>query len=206
MKIAVFGATGRVGNRVVNQAAEEKIEVNALVRDRTKAQEMIPSAHLIEGDVLNPEDVEATIHGCDIVFSGLGTDKTTTLSQAMPVIIRTMDKYDVERIITIGTAGILNSRIEEKSYRFQTSESKRRQTFAAEEHLFAFKALSQSGLSWTILCPTYLPDGEAAGSIRHEVNYLPADGKKITVGDTAQFAFDEIKKARFPQVRVGLSE
>ncbi|MFD2924380.1 NAD(P)-dependent oxidoreductase [Halobacillus naozhouensis] len=206
MKIAVFGATGRVGSRVVNKATEENIEVNALVRDRARAQEMIPNAHLIEGNAKNPEDVEATIQGCDIVFSGLGTDKTTTLSQAVRAMIQSMNKYKVDRIITIGTAGILNSRVEEGSYRFQTSESKRRQTFAAEEHLFVFGALTGSNLSWTILCPTYLPDGEAAGRIRHEVNYLPVDGKKITVGDTAQFAFEEIKESRFPRSRVGLSE
>ncbi|UOR13235.1 NAD(P)-dependent oxidoreductase [Halobacillus amylolyticus] len=206
MKIAIFGATGRVGRRVVNMAIRENIEVNALVRDIKKAEQIIPEASLIKGDVTNSKDIETTIQGCELVFSALGTDKTDTLSKAIPMIIHLMKKHQIARMITIGTAGILNSRLEENKFRFETNESKRRLTFAAREHLSVFKALSQSNLSWTILCPTYLPEGEAEGHIRYEPNFLPEGGKKITVGDTAQFAFQEIKSARFPHLRVGLSD
>ncbi|UOQ92721.1 NAD(P)H-binding protein [Halobacillus shinanisalinarum] len=206
MKLAVFGATGRVGSRVVNMAVRENIEVNAHVRDIKRAEQIIPEANLIKGDVTKSKDVEATLRDCELVFSALGTDKTDTLSKAIPIMIQLMKKHQVERIITIGTAGILNSRFEENKFRFETNESKRRLTFAAEEHLSVFKTLSQSSLSWTILCPTYLPDGEAEGRVRYEQNFLPEGGKKITVGDTAQFAFQEIKTPRFPHLRVGLSD
>lgn len=203
MKIAIFGATGRVGQRVLNHALENEIEVRALVRNHHQMNET-PSVEWINGDVKNAEDVKKTIQGCDLVFSGLSTDKSDTLSQAIPHIIEAMVSEDIQRIVTIGTAGILNSRGEPDKFRFQTSESKRKLTFAAEEHAKVYQALSESNLEWTIVCPTYLPDGDAQGSIRFEKNFLPEDGKKITVGDTAQFAYQELFGKKYVGARVGV--
>ena len=50
-----------------------------------------------------------------------------------------------------------------------------------------FKIISeQSKLEWTIVCPTYLPDGERLGKYRTESNYLPEGGIEISVSDTAE--------------------
>ncbi|MFG6149555.1 NAD(P)-dependent oxidoreductase [Halobacillus sp. B23F22_1] len=205
MKIAIFGATGRVGSTVTNLALQEGFDVKALVRDKEKAESIIPGAHIVHGQVEDHKAVEQTIEGCDLVFSALNTDKTDTLSTATPVIIQMMVKHNISRIITIGTAGILNSRTEKGKYRYQSNESKRRSTFAAEEHEKAYQALNKSALDWVILCPTYLPDGDTEGKIRYEENHLPENGKKITVTDTARFALEEIKKEEFHHTRVGLS-
>ncbi|MCP3032464.1 NAD(P)H-binding protein [Halobacillus sp. A1] len=205
MKIAVFGATGRVGSNVVQLALQAGWEIKALVRDLPKAESLIPGAHLIEGDATISEDVEKTIQGCDLVFSALSTDKTDTLSRAIPLIIEHTISHRIDRIITVGTAGILNSRLEKGKYRYQSKESKRRSTFAAEEHQKVYQSLAKSNLDWVILCPTYLPDGENEGEVRYEENFLPEGGTRITVKDTALFAFKEIKENEFHYTRVGLS-
>lgn len=204
MKLAVFGATGRVGQKVIELALQKGWEVRALVRDPLKANGISSEAVKIVGDVKNREDVQNTLKGCDLVFSGLSTDKTDTLSKAIPIIIEEMNKVTIKRIVTIGTAGILNSRFEKDKYRFETSESKRKKTFAAEEHKKVYEALSKSELDWTIVCPTYLPDGGESGNVRYERSILPEDGKKITVGDTARFAFTELTANRFIHDRVGI--
>src|SRR5699024_1305207 len=80
---------------------------------------------------------------CDVVISALNTDKNNTLSRIMPLIIKAMTSYDLSRIITIGTAGILNSRNEPDLYRFQSSESKRKTTTAAKDHLAAYELLEK---------------------------------------------------------------
>ncbi|WJE16758.1 NAD(P)H-binding protein [Halobacillus sp. ACCC02827] len=204
MKIAVFGATGRVGSLVVKHAIKRGFAVKALVRDRSKAEAMIPDAELIVGDTKEEAAVRQTLDGCDLVFSGLSTDKTDTLTTSFPHIIRVMKEKGISRIVTIGTAGILNSRHEEGKFRFETNESKRKQTFAAEEHAQVYRLLQASDLEWTIICPTYLPDGGKEGIVRYEINKLPEDGKKITVADTAEFAMQEMIDSRFPQKRVGI--
>ncbi|WP_173917035.1 NAD(P)-dependent oxidoreductase [Halobacillus sp. Marseille-Q1614] len=205
MKIAVFGATGRVGSRVTQLALEDGHHVQSLVRDLSKSETIIPGARLIAGDAADQEAVRQTLEGCDLVFSALSTDKAYTLTESIPLIIEQMRALEIPRIVTIGTAGILNSRFEEGKFRFQTSESKRRSTFAAEEHAKVYSLLKESPLDWTIICPTYLPDGESQGPVRYEENLLPEGGKKITVEDTAQFAYGELISQRFLNTRVGIS-
>ncbi|RWZ55248.1 NAD-dependent epimerase/dehydratase family protein [Halobacillus fulvus] len=203
MKIAVFGATGRVGTQFVRLALKEGHQVRALIRTPEKADH-IKGAEWVQGDAKDPESIEKALEGCDLVFSGLSTDKTDTLSVAVPLIIEEMERQNLKRIVTIGTAGILNSRYEDGKFRFETSESKRKLTFAAEQHRNVFEAFSHSNLEWTIVCPTYLPDGVEQGNVRFEKDYLPEDGKKVTVGDTARFAYDELWKGEFIGSRVGI--
>lgn len=82
---------------------------------------------LIEGNVLNPNDIQKAAECNDIIVSALSTDGSTTLSEAMPLIIETMSQQGIKRIITIGTAGILQSRTDKNLLRYQSNESKRRQ-------------------------------------------------------------------------------
>ncbi|WP_226576663.1 NAD(P)-dependent oxidoreductase [Halobacillus litoralis] len=204
MKIAVLGGTGRVGSKVIQQAIDQQIKVKALVRDKDKADALIPKAEHVVGDVRKEEDIQTVLHDCDYVFSSLSTDKTDTLSQSTPLVIKEMNKQGLKRIVTIGTAGILNSRYEKGKYRFETSESKRSKTFAAEEHAKVYEMFRDSSLDWTIICPTYLPDGHKQGDVRYEMDLLPEGGKKITVDDTAQFAFHALMENKFLYHRVGI--
>ncbi|SEB09024.1 Putative NADH-flavin reductase [Thalassobacillus cyri] len=204
MKIAVFGATGRIGSVFTGLAEDSGWEVNALIRNPHKIPPSLRKVNVIEGNASRRSDVEATIKGCDAVFVGLGTDKTDTLSVSAPLITEAMKKYNVIRAVIIGTAGILDSRYQPGKYRFETPESKRKSTAAAEEHLKAYQAWKASGLDWTYICPTYLPDGDVQGDVRFERSYLPENGKKVTVGDTASFAFDTLVQEKFIQQRIGI--
>jgi len=65
--------------------------------------------------------------------------------------------------------------------------------------------LKQSTLDWTIVCPTYLPDGERLGEYRVERDYLPVDGAKIHVPDTAEFTYKQINSDQYIKSRVGIA-
>lgn len=101
--------------------------------------------------------------------------------------------------------GILDSRYEPGKYRFETNESKRKQTRAAKEHAKVYEMLKESSLDWTIICPTYLPDGTAIGVYRTERNVLPEGGTSISVGDTADFLYRELVTGEYVGYRVGLA-
>ena len=204
MNITIFGATGRVGKEFLRHALEDGLHVTALVRTPSK---VTPHENLtiLQGDIREYASVNQAIEGADAVFSAIGTDKTTTLTEAIPLVIEAMNKENVKRIITIGTAGILQSHANPEEYRFQSTESKRRLTFAAEEHSKVYEQLATTNLEWTIVCPTYLPDGEATGQWRIERKFLPLDGIKISVGDTAFFAYKELLDPQFINSRVGLA-
>ncbi|QHJ69346.1 NAD(P)-dependent oxidoreductase [Planococcus halotolerans] len=203
MKLAIFGATGRVGSEILKRALEDGHQVTAL--QRSPKLDKHPNLETVFGNVREGKDVERTIAGADAVFSALGTDKTTTLTDALPFIIESMERHGIKRIITIGTAGILNSRLEEGKLRYQGGDSNRKMTFAAEEHEKAFRLLEQTDLEWTIVCPTYLPDGEAKGGYRVEKDFLPEGGKEISTSDTGEFAYQQLEDSAFVRSRVGIA-
>ncbi|PSL45186.1 putative NADH-flavin reductase [Salsuginibacillus halophilus] len=206
MKIAVFGATGRTGSGIIKELTARGYNVQALVRPRPEMPDMPENVQIIQGDAKNKADIAQALEGADAVISALSTDKSDTLTTAVPLIIEAMQEKGIQKILTIGTAGILNARTEPDLYRFQSSESRRSTTRAAEEHARAYEALAASSLRWTVLCPTYLPDGEAHGNYRLEENVLPENGSSITTADTAKAAVEVFEKApAFESMRVGLA-
>ena len=69
MKIAIFGASGRIGSRIVNEALNRGHDVTAVMRhveDYT-----IERLHLkvAKGDLFNSQDVESAVFDHDAVVS-----------------------------------------------------------------------------------------------------------------------------------------
>ncbi|OIK08943.1 SDR family oxidoreductase [Bacillus sp. MUM 13] len=204
MNLLILGATGRVGSHLVTYALQEGHHVTALVRSPEKIEISDEKLAVLEGNVLQIKDIQAALHGCDAVISALNTDKTTTLSDSIPRICDAMKKEGITRLVTVGTAGILQSRLEPDKLRYQSSESRRRSAAAAIEHHKVYTFLKDSGLEWTIVCPTYLPDGIRTGSYRTERDMLPEGGTEISVQDTAEFALSQLKSTEFMKLRAGI--
>jgi uncharacterized protein len=205
LNILILGATGRVGSQLVSLALHDRHHVAVLVRAPEKIQIQNENLTIIHGNVLNRDDIFRAMHGIDVVISALNTDGTTTLSKSIPVIIEAMEREGIQRIITIGTAGILQSRTTPNILRYQSSESKRKSVQAAQEHHKLFDILKQSTLEWTIVCPTYLPDGEKVGQYRVERDLLPEGGERISVPDTAEFTYSQITSKDYVKSRVGIA-
>lgn len=205
MNILILGATGRVGSQIVTFALHDRHHVTVLVRNPEKILINNGNLTVFQGNVLNKDDIVRVMQGIDVVISALNTDGTTTLSESMPLIIEAMENEGIKRIITIGTAGILQSRTTPNSLRYQSSESKQKSTRAAKEHHKVYDLLKKSTLDWTIVCPTYLPDGERVGKYRIAQNYLPEGGVEISVPDTAEFTCRQIKANDHIKARVGIA-
>ncbi|WP_025679231.1 NAD(P)-dependent oxidoreductase [Paenibacillus massiliensis] len=205
MNILIFGATGRVGAHILQHALDDGHHVTVLARSPDKI--LMDREHLtiVQGNVLHGDDITHAMHGMDVVISALNTDGTTTLSASMPLIIEAMYNENIQRIITIGTAGILQSRISPHLLRYQSSESKRKSNRAAIEHHQVYSLLKNSSLEWTIVCPTYLPDGERLGKYRVERDVLPEGGAEISVTDTAEFAYKQLEDSKYIKSRVGIA-
>ena len=75
MRIAVFGATGATGRRVVEQALEAGHEVTALVRDPAALGVRHPRLEVVVGDIGQARRVEDVVRGQDAVISALGTNR-----------------------------------------------------------------------------------------------------------------------------------
>lgn len=206
MKLLILGSTGRVGRQVLNNALHEGHEVTVLVRSKDKLADLqTDRLHIIEGNVLHASDIDAAMStDVEAVISALSTDGADVLSKGLPLIITSMKKAGVSRIVTVGTAGILQSRVSPDLLRYQSSESRRALTRASVEHHQAYTLLEASGLDWTIVCPTYLPEGTRVGSYRVEAHYLPEDAKEISIYDTADFTYRQLFSDTYLHTRVGI--
>ncbi len=73
MKALVVGATGETGRRIVRALVAQGIATKALVRDREKAQEILPSpVEIVIGDVLDKSSIAAAIADCSVLLCATG--------------------------------------------------------------------------------------------------------------------------------------
>lgn len=103
MRIAIFGATGRVGVLLVEQALAAGHEVVALARDPASMSLRGERLALVQGDVMRHEDVERVAQGADAVISVIGRRKDSPKEMhtiATRNIIAAMEKHGVKRLVT----------------------------------------------------------------------------------------------------------
>ncbi len=73
MKAFVVGATGETGRRIVRVLVAKGIPVRAMVRDRQRAQEILPNVvECVEGDVLNRDNITYAIADCTVLVCATG--------------------------------------------------------------------------------------------------------------------------------------
>ncbi|MEO7911938.1 MAG: SDR family oxidoreductase [Roseiflexaceae bacterium] len=109
MKIAVFGATGRAGQHLVEQALVAGYEVVALARTPAKLNISDTRLSVIQGDVQDSAKVEQTIAGVDAVISVLGPVSNAPafeISKGMRHILEAMSQHGVERLVISAGAGV----------------------------------------------------------------------------------------------------
>lgn len=113
MKIAVFGATGGTGRKIVEQALDRGDQVTVLVRNPARLSAKAKQAKIITGDVLDLQNVQATILGADAVAVSLGSRSDSpeyTVSQGTKNIITAMKAQNVQRLVVVTTLGLGESK------------------------------------------------------------------------------------------------
>ncbi|MBD3276369.1 MAG: NAD(P)H-binding protein, partial [Candidatus Marinimicrobia bacterium] len=76
MKLVIFGATGRTGIPLIKQALENGHEITAFVRNPDKLPDDLTNrVTIVEGDILNIEDVDKAVQNQDAVASVIGQSK-----------------------------------------------------------------------------------------------------------------------------------
>lgn len=116
LRTIVYGATGRVGSRVVEEALNRGHRITAVSRDPSRVTKKHENLSVVQGDVLDPQSVAALVGGQDIVVVSVrgSVDKSkqpekTVHRLAAEVIVNALrDKgAAAPRLIFVGGAGSL---------------------------------------------------------------------------------------------------
>lgn len=208
MKLSLFGATGRTGKHILEQALEAGHEVTALVRSPEKLITSGDQLKVIQGNVTDAARVEEAVAGADAVISALGpTDNkpTFTVSRGTALIIDAMEKHGVRRLVVSAGAGVEVSQDDPQFINKVIGFLVR--TFSKnvyEDMARTVEAVRNSNLAWTVVRVPMLTDDPAKGNVK--VAYVGKGmGARITRADMAEFMLQQVEDDAYLQQAPAIS-
>jgi putative NADH-flavin reductase len=106
MRVTIFGATGKTGRMLTQLALVKGYEVIAYARNPAKLEIKDKQLEIVQGELHDQVAIEEAIKGSDAVISLLGptgTSKGLPISRGMQMIVQSMKKHGVKRIILVIT-------------------------------------------------------------------------------------------------------
>src|SRR5918996_6270481 len=101
-KVLLLGAGGRIARLAVEMLADEDVELTLLLRDAGKIADAPESARVVEGDVLDREQLDPAVRGQDIIYANLAGD----LDEQAQRIVESMTTAGAQRLIFVTALGI----------------------------------------------------------------------------------------------------
>lgn len=200
MKIVAFGASGRMGIKVVEQALEAGHNVTAFLRTPSKIAIQHPNLTLFQGDVMDAAAVENALAGQEVVFSVLGPTRPPVpgmMETAAKNIISAMRKHGIRRIISTTGAAVPQPEDQPKvADRLINALLNMIDKNFVVDSSANVKLIQASDLDWTIVRFPRVMDGARTGKYR--VAYLGNDsGTQISRADGADFVLKELTEKKW---------
>lgn len=190
MKLAVFGATGRTGKPLLDQALAQGHTVTALARDPGKLAAREGLA-VVAGGVHDADAVKRVVTGADAVLFAAGqslTAKTSLCTDAMRTIIPAMDGAGVRRLVALSVYGVGDSR---RGTPFVVIA--RLASGALVRDKEGMEALiTASDLDWTILRPAVLKHAAPTGNYRTGDDLKLGFASRLPYADLAAALLDQV--------------
>lgn len=201
MKIVIFGATGRTGLPLVEQALAANHEVVAFIRDPHKMTLKHEHLTLVQGDVMNANDVNKAIsNDVDTVISVLSPTKgspTNMLPVAVDNILRAMHQQGIKRLIYMTGAGV--DMPEDRPQLVNHIIKFALKTLAGDvlkQSVEAVRKVQASNLDWTIVRGPMLNNNPYSGHYR--VGWVGVNtGPRLSRADAADFILSQLTSSAY---------
>lgn len=200
MKVIVFGASGRTGLQIVEQALAAGHQVTAFVRSPAKVAIQHKNLTLFQGDVTDPAAVEKAVAGQEAVVSALGPTRPPVpgmMETSAKNIVAAIRKAGVRRLVSTSGAGVHDP---EDRPKLVDKLIKGLLTLLSREVLEDSEAnvrvIRETDLDWTIVRFPMMRDGPQTGKYR--VGYIGRDsGSQISRADGADFVVRELSEGKY---------
>lgn len=204
MRVVIFGASGRTGQHLIQQALARSHRVTAFAR-RPESIIAAPAPGLIvvQGDIHDSDAVAAAIAGQDAVVSALGARnlaRSDVLETGVRNILAGMAAHGVNRIIALGAAGISPEAMKYQgaparlAFKFITATILKEpfRSQRAQEGL-----LEASPVQYTIVRPPRLLDQPLTEHYRVLEDGLPPGGMTIPRADVSDFMIRQLTDTKW---------
>jgi hypothetical protein len=205
LKIALYGSTGRIGTRILNEALARRHQVTAIVRDAAHMSDNRPNLEFKTGDVLKPESVAIATKGADVVISayGPGAGDADQIAKAAESLVEGVGANQPMRLIVVGGAGSLE--LAPGVQLVDTPNFPPAYKKLALAHREALDILRKAPIDWTYASPpAEIDEGARTGHYRIGTDQLLVDQNgrsQISMEDFAAAILDEVEKPRFARKR-----
>jgi putative NADH-flavin reductase len=199
--IALFGATGRTGQLVLEQLVAQGYTVRALVRRAGVIDARDGAVTVVVGDVRDSVSVEDTIRGADVVVSVFGQVKgssPTVQTDGTRTIVEAMDVLGIRRIVSLSGGALPDEqhdrpKFADRVFRFLLERISPHVLADARSHL---KVLRDSGVEWTVVRAPRLTDSVSTGSYR--LGWVGVNAStQIARADLARFIVAQVEDSDY---------
>ncbi|NQX41161.1 Putative NADH-flavin reductase [Pedobacter steynii] len=198
IKVALIGATGKVGKPLLKQLLDQGYQVKSLIRKPQSYSITHPSMEIVAGDIKDLETVTELVKGCDAVISVIGQLKDEPLisSLAASNLIHAMNKEQISRYIFL-TGLTLDMPGDQKSAANQQGSAWMKQTFpvVVADKEKAVELLQQSNIDWTIVRLPWIEETEEKKQL--VVDLQDCLGEKVSTAGLAAFLIEQLSDPRF---------
>jgi hypothetical protein len=205
MKIALIGATGTIGQRILKEALDRGHQVTAIVRDASRLTTKHDQLNVAIGDVLDPESIAKAAAGHDVVISAIGPKHgdEQALVKAVESLVEGVKRSGVRRLLAVGGAGSLE--VAPGVQLVDSPSFPEAWKGIAIAHRDAMEAYKKSDLDWTVFSPAALiQPGERTGNYRTGTDQLVTDqngDSRISAEDYAVAMLDEAENPKYIRAR-----
>lgn len=195
MRLTIFGATGRTGIHLLEQALAAGHEVKVLVRDPSKVKSQNTHLKVLAGNVQNAAQVEQAIADSECVVSVLGKTEnkpTDEISTGTDNILAAMKKQGVRRLVISAGAGVGDPNDSPAPFNlFMNFLLKIFARYIYEDMAQTVAKVRASNLDWTIVRVPMLTDAPRTGKI--QIGYVGKGmGARISRADMADFILRQV--------------
>lgn len=208
MRIAVFGANGRTGRPLVEQALERGHEVVAFVRDPASLPSTVRDddrVTVVAGDAYAGEGLDRAIGGdgapVDAVVSVLGQTgegPDDLLTEAGRHVLAAMENHDVDRVVTLVGAGVREEgesvSLGGKAMGTLLRLLARSVLEDARDHVETVRA---SDTRWTVVRGPRLTEDAHTGAFRHGTDLSLGMRDTAARANVAEFILDCLEDERY---------
>lgn len=188
MKLVVFGATGKTGHLLIQQALDRGDEVTAVVRNPRRMEISHARLQVVEADIFEPEMIAPAIKSNDAVVSSLGKtskEQPHVCQLGARSIMKAMVDTGVRRLLVVSNSAHTTEEGDLLPRRLVQKQLNKILKVPFEDLRRMEEEVRASSLDWTILQPARMTDGEHTGEYRLELGKHVRNGWKISRADVA---------------------